>query len=109
MYWTIFVTMLPPSLHPYVSVVLPECHAENQMRQLKDRLRARLHVPGEKVELGYGDGTGGVITVSDDDSVEEVVQAIVQVYRHRVGRVESICSTACIGLLCSLGEFAAAA
>ena len=82
MYWTVFVTTLPPSLHPYECVVLPECHAENQMRQLKDRLRERLDLQvGEKVDLCYWDGAGGVITARDDDSVEEVVQAIVQVYR----------------------------
>ena len=82
MYWTVCVTMMPPSLNPFQLVVLPECHAEHQMRQLKDRLRDKLDVPvGEKVELCYGDGIGGVIYVSDDDSVEVVVQVIVQVYR----------------------------
>ena len=85
MYWTVIVTMMPPAmppfLYPYDFAVLPECHAENQMRQLKDTLRERLEVPGVNLELCHGDGTGGVITVSDDDSVEEVVQAIVQVYR----------------------------
>ena len=84
MYWMVFVTMLPQSLYPYECVVLHECHAENQMRQLKDRLRERLDLPvGEKVDLCYWDGAGagGVITARDDDSVEEVVQTIVQVYR----------------------------
>ena len=82
MYWTVGVTMIPPSLLPFECVLLPQCHPENQMRQLKDRLRERLDLPvGLKVELCYGDGAGGVITFRDDDSVEEVVQAIVQVYR----------------------------
>ena len=75
------VTMMPQSLFPFESVFLHQCHADHQMRQLKDRLRDELDVPGEKVELGHVDGTGGVITVSDDDSVEEVVEAIIQVYR----------------------------
>lgn len=73
--------MMPPS-YAYRTVALPDCHAGHQMRQLKDRIREELDVPvGVKVELGYGDETGRIIAVSDDDSVEEVVQAIVQVYR----------------------------
>ena len=90
------VTMIPQSLHPYESVFLHQCHADHQMRQLKDRLRDELDVPvGEKVELYIWDGVGGVIKVGDDDSVEQVVQAIVQVHipsnfkAHRVGRVET--------------------
>ena len=81
MYWTVCVNTIPQSLYPYESVFLHQCHADHKMRQLKDRLRDELDVPGEKVELGHADGTGGVITVSDDDSVEEVVEAIIQVYR----------------------------
>ena len=51
------------------------------MSQLKDRLRDKLNVPvGEKVELYIWDGSGGVIKVGDDDSVEQVVLAIVQVH-----------------------------
>ena len=101
MYWLVSVTMLPPTLHPYLNVPLPQCHSENQMRLLKDCLRERLNIPDVKVELSYVDETGRKITVSDDDTVEEVVQAIVQVYlqtyllligresdSHRVGRVE---------------------
>ena len=95
MYWTVCVTMMPQSLFPFESVFLHQCHADHQMRQLKDRLRDELNVSvGEKVELYIWDGSGGVINIGDDDSVEQVVQAIVQVHipsnfkAHRVGRVE---------------------
>ena len=81
MYWTVCVTTIPASLYPYESVFLHQCHADHQMRQLKDRLRDNLDVPvGEKVELYIWDGVGGVMKVGDDDSVEQVVQAIVQVH-----------------------------
>ena len=82
MYWKVIVIMLPPS-YPYRPVELPGCHAGHQMRQLKDRVREKLNIlVGVNLELGYGpDETGRIFTISDDDLVEEVVQAI-QVYRH---------------------------
>ena len=88
MYWSIYVIPIPPSLYPFELVVLPECKAENQMRQLKDRIRERFALPvGERVELGYGKA-GAIITVSDDDSVDEVVEAIGQVYRQTLKNIE---------------------
>ena len=81
MYWAVSVAMLPPTTHPtnlHQIVALPQCHSNNQMWQLKDRIRQRLDIPGVRLELSYGGGTGR-ITVSDDATVEEVVQAIAQV------------------------------
>ena len=78
MYWKVTVIMMPPS-YLYRIVELPDCHAGHQMRQLKGRIREKLNVPvGVNVELGYGDETGRIFTISDDGSVEEVVQAILQ-------------------------------
>ena len=88
MSWTVYVTMIPPSLHPFEFEILPECKAENQMRQLKDRIRERFALQvGEKVRLGYGKA-GAIIEVSDDDSVDEVVEAIGQVYRQTLKFIE---------------------
>ena len=78
------VAPFPPLVYTPL-VVLPECKAENQMRQLKDRIRERFALQvGEKVRLGYGKA-GAIIEVSDDDSVDEVVEAIIA---QRVGLVE---------------------
>ena len=75
MSWKVTVIMMPPS-YLYSTVELPDCHTGHQMRQLKDRIREKLNVPvGVNVELGYCDEIGRIFTISDDGSVEEVVQA----------------------------------
>jgi len=90
MYWKVNAIMMPPTYN-YRIVELPACHAGHQMRQLVDRIREKLTIPvGVNVELGYGDDHGGIIAVSDDDSVEEVFQLILQVYRQTLCLIEYI-------------------
>ena len=79
--WKVTVIMMPPAYY-FRPGELPDCHTGLQMRQLKNRIREKLNVQaGVNVELGYGDETGlNLIAISDDDSVEEVVQAILQFF-----------------------------
>ena len=81
MYRAVSVVILYPS---YKVVYLPDCHTGHLMSNLKDRVREKLDVPpGVEIKLGYATGTEmplGIISVSDDDTVEHVVQEIVQVH-----------------------------
>ena len=57
------------------------CHTGHLMSQIKDRVRVRLDVPPNvEIKLGYAAGLGNIVSVSDDDTVEHVVQEIVQVH-----------------------------
>ena len=77
MYRLVGVTMLPS----YKFVGLPDCHSGHSMSELKNRIRSKLEVPpGVHMELGYADETGNIVSVSNDDTVEQVVQAIIQVH-----------------------------
>jgi len=76
-YRAVTVTMLPS----YDFVCLPDCHTGHLMSQLKDRVRVKLDVPPNvEIKLGYAAGLGNIVSVNDDDTVEHVVQEIVQVH-----------------------------